>query len=286
MLNLNYFYTKKNFRKEKLGDGERASVFYHDIFDYPLDFSELIKWRAGKKSLSAIKMVPEVSSKNGYFFIEGKEGLVYKRTLRKRISERKLQEALKIAKILGLIPGIKMIGVTGSLAMGNSVEEGDIDLMIVTKVGNLWTTRLFVYLVIHLLGIKRRKPKDSEQKDRLCLNIWLDENSLSWNKKDRNIYTAHEIAQIIPLVNKGMVYEKLISSNKWIYDYWPSAVVINSLPIKDDGLIKKTNIFEKIAFKLQYLYMRNKITRESVTPTHAFFHPEDWGKIILGRLSS
>lgn len=284
MLNLYSVATKKNFKKEDLGIDEKLSVIYHDVFDYPLNFSELVRWRVGKKGVAAFSTTQEVRSKNGNFFIEGKEGLIYKRTLRKRVSERKLQIAVKAAKLLSLIPNIKMIAVTGSLAMGNSLPESDIDLMVITKEGTLWTTRLFAYLFTRLFRIQTRKPKDKQQQDKLCLNIWMDENDLSWNKKDRNIYTAHEIAQIVPLINKEETYEKFIGQNKWILNYWPSAIIISSSQFTINNLNKGPNFVEKIAFKLQYQYMKSKITREIITKTRALFHPQDWGKTVLTRL--
>ena len=179
--------------------------------------------------------------------------------------------------------------------MENSNEESDIDLMIITKKNLLWTTRAFVYLLIGLLGIKKRRPFDSNQKDKLCLNIWMDESDLSWTKKQRNIYTAHEIAQILPLVNKDNTYEKLLNINRWVLKYWPNSVKIERIEnsvksrVKEQNVIRYTlftDFLEKLFFKLQYQYMKTKMTREVATATRALFHPQDWGKVVLGRLTS
>lgn len=265
-------------------DEEKFSVYYHDLFDYPLSFSDLIKWSSNKTLHDYSDQKINVVHKNGFYFLEGREGLVYKRLLRKRISLKKGKIAKKAAKLLSIIPGIKMIAQTGSLAMENSSEESDIDLMIITKRGFLWTTRLFAYFIIRLFGIRVRNPGVGDQKNKLCLNIWLDEADLSWPKKNRNIYTAHEIAQATPLVNKNKTYEIFLSQNKWILSYWPKAVRIKNL--KSTCSTGRINLVEKLAFKLQYLYMKNKISEETITTTRALFHPRDWAKIIMNRLSS
>jgi D-beta-D-heptose 7-phosphate kinase/D-beta-D-heptose 1-phosphate adenosyltransferase len=262
---------------------ERASVVYHNLFDYPLNFSDLIKWTTGKQILSNDSNV-SVVNKRGFYFIEGRDGLVYKRVLRKRISAKKIKIAKNTAKILSFIPTLKMIGITGSLAMQNSSEDSDIDLMIVAKSGNLWTTRLFCYMTTWLNGFAVRIPEDKVQKNKLCLNIWLDESDLIWKQKDRNVYTAHEIAQIIPLIDKDNTFERLLFQNKWILDYWPRAVKIKN--IKFETKKPTSGLIEKFCYWLQYQYMRNKITREVITPTRALFHPQDWAKVVLGRLSS
>jgi hypothetical protein len=91
------------------------------------------------------------------------------------------------------------------------------------------------------------------------------------------------LAQIVPLVNKDQAYEKLLFKNKWILKFWPNAVRISSLKFKNFS--SKGNLIEKLAYKLQYYYMKKKMTREVVTPTRAFFHPQDWGRIVKLRLS-
>jgi hypothetical protein len=127
--------------------------------------------------------------------------------------------------------------------------------------------------------------------------MWLDESDLIWSKKDRNLYTAHEIAQIVPLIDKEKTYERFLWKNKWILDFWPNSIRLQDTKIlryKDTRaknlvsgiqyLISKP--IEKICYQLQLKYMKKKITREIITPTRALFHPQDWGKIVLKRLAS
>jgi D-beta-D-heptose 7-phosphate kinase/D-beta-D-heptose 1-phosphate adenosyltransferase len=294
MQNLYTVVASRKQNSNSLSEGEVAGVAYHDLFDFPLNFSELIKWKMTGKILTK----EQALSRNGFYFLEGREGLIYKRALRARTSIKKMEIAKRAAKVLSFIPTIKMVAVTGSLAMENASEESDIDLMIVSKKGTLWSTRLLSYLVIWLFGIKTRKPKDTNEKDSLCLNIWLDESDLVWGKTQRNIYTAHEIAQIVPLTNKEEIYEKFLYKNKWILNFWPNSVKIRNpnieirkklefskfkfLNIVSDFVLSTSNL---IAYKMQYLHMRSKITREVATPTRALFHPQDWSKVVLSRLS-
>jgi len=280
--------TKTNL-SPNLTNGEKTSIYYHNIFDYPLDFADLIKWKASEKLLinnlhpsSECKQF-KIANKNGFYFVDGKEGTIYKRKLNKRISQRKLIIAKNAANVLSFLPTIKMIGITGSLAMENSNEESDIDLMVITSPGSLWTSRAFAYSLIRLFNIQKRSPNDRNQKDKLCLNMWLDETDLVWKSKDRNLYTAHEIAQIVPLINKDQTYEKFLSKNKWVLNFWPNAVKIYNLQFT---IYKsKPNFIETLAYKVQYSYMKSKISREVVTKTRALFHPQDWGKVVLERLA-
>ncbi len=301
MLNLYSLKTKKTQTGIFFDEGEKLSIVYHNLFDYPLSLSDLGRWRAkdsGKKISDA-----DITSKKGFYFLQGKEEIVFKRILRQKISAQKMEIAKAAAKKLSAVPFVKMVAVTGSLAMENPAEESDIDLMIVTRHGTLWMTRLF-YLICLIGQIRRSGEK--EQKDKLCLNIWLDESDLKW--KEKNIYSAHEIAQIVPLVNKNKTYEKFLSENKWILKFWPDSVKIPNSKhgildkklrrfMDEDSkfkLLKGFNVISDfvlrtsdfIAFKIQFLYMRKKITREVISPTRALFHPQDWGKVVLDRLNS
>lgn len=270
---------------EVLDKSEKLSVYYHNLFDFPLTFADLIKWKPSKY-LAFKQGGDPVIYQSGYYFLDGRRGLVYKRSLRGRISAKKMEIAHKTSQVLSLMPGIKMVAVTGSLAMGNAGDESDIDLFIITGKSRLWTTRILSYLVLKIFGFGLRMSGGGDQKDKLCLNMWMDEADLAWRKGDRNIYTAHEIAQVLPLVNKDNTYEKFLFKNKWILEFWPNAVKIANCESKISRSRSGKGLLERVSYRIQLNHMKSKITREIVTPTRAIFHPQDWGKVIVERLAS
>lgn len=293
--------TSNSKRNLNFDQHQLISVLYHDIFDYPLNSVELFKWKVGKKVVEFSQNRVRVETKLGYFFQKGRNNLVPKRLMREKVSKDKFEKARRVGDILTLLPSVKMVAVTGALAMNNSSKESDIDLMIIAEKGTLWVTRGVVWMLLKAFRFPLRIPGDKNEKDKLCLNIWLDSTDLAWSEKERNIFTAHEIAQVVPLVNKNGIYEKFLSKNSWIKDYWPNAVDIRNqeLGIMNKGIRRKKSIIqylihnslfiirvlELMAFKLQYFYMKDKITRETITPTRALFHPVDWKKIVLSRLA-
>jgi D-beta-D-heptose 7-phosphate kinase/D-beta-D-heptose 1-phosphate adenosyltransferase len=252
----------------ELKSNKITSARYHKIFDYKLTKEELNKWQYKKVKEKFSNWSDPVQEK------------------RKKYSQKKMRIAKKASKIISKIKSVKFIGVTGSIAMNNANKNSDIDLMIITRKNSLWSTRFLVYFYLFFNNFKVRKPKDKKERDRLCLNIWLDEDDLTWHEKDRNIYTAHEIAQIVPLLNKDKTHEKFLFLNRWILDYWPNSVDIKKISIKESNKANKLNLIEYLIYKFQYLYMKNKITREVVTPTRAIFHPTDWGAKVLKKLDS
>lgn len=245
-----------------------TTIKYHNIFDFKLTKEELSKWqyKREKPNLTGITSIKNKS-----------------RLEREKHSQQKLKIAIRAAKLISKILTVKFVGITGSLAMLNSTRDSDIDLIIITKSNSLWLTRLVVYCTLFAIRYPLRRPRNNIERDALCLNMWLDESDLVWDKKDRNIYSAHEIAQIIPLVNKDKTYEKFLYLNRWVLNYWPNAVAVQST--KYIVQRNKISFIEKLAYTIQYWYMKNKITREIVTPTRAIFHPKDWSKVVISKLT-
>lgn len=258
----------------------QSSIYYHNIFDFALTENELERWTVGKKNLLSGS---GWEYRDKFYFVKGRRGLIKLKIQRGKYSNKKTIIAKKAAKILKIVPTIKFVGVTGSLAMNSASKTSDIDLLIITSKGSLWTTRLISYVVLKTVGFSIRKPQDKDEKDKLCLNMWMDESDLYFDK--HNIFTSHELAQIRPLVNKTKTYERLISNNNWIFDYWPKAVD----RYKKVNVKFKNNpmqIIENFCRQIQWKYMRSKRTREVVNETRAFFHPFDWGKKIQAKLKN
>jgi predicted nucleotidyltransferase len=273
-------------KRALLNEDEAASIIYHDIFDYPLSSAELIKWVAGKKVDISIDETTLFVYKKGLFYLAGREGLVLRRTMRKRASKKKLEIAKAASRLLSKIPTVKAACITGALAMGNADEDSDIDLMVITKKGTLWVTRLISLLALKMFGFDVRRFGQKNEKDKLCLNIWLDETSLAWVKERRSIYSAHEISQVKPLVNKDGTFDRFLQENSWIKDYWPNAAQTRGEAGKVDPRTSFFTLFENIARKFQFKYMEGKRTREVVTKKRALFHPVDWGEIVATKLQN
>ena len=127
--------TKSGQLKLTLSPQELASIYYHDIFEYPMTMKEISKWTAGSKvdTKRAEKKIRTVglANKSGYFFMGGREKMVLKRIMNNQASKAKLELATHAAFVLERIPTIKGVFLTGSLAMKNANSASDIDLLII-----------------------------------------------------------------------------------------------------------------------------------------------------------
>lgn len=226
-----------------------AAVIYADLFGYPLTVSESRLWAIRKT--------------------------------REEYSLEKFNQAEEIVWILKKIPTVEAIFLTGSAAANNAKRGADADLMIITSPNSVWLTRAFVFIILKFLK-KLKNP--------LCPNIFLDLNHLEI--KDKNLFTAHEVLQAKCLYDRHGVAKKWLEINSWTREYLPKAYKLNyELCIKNYAKTKLHNSyyillnslisFELVAFIFQYLYMRKKITHESVGWGYIFFHPNDLSEKIL-----
>lgn len=262
----------------------QKTLLYSDIFDYPLTGDQLYQFSSmplsGKDFLSVAKTLPHVIYENTiYYFLPKRKKIVAERIRRKKISLKKIRDMQGIIKILSFIPSIQLIGISGSLALLHADKQDDSDLFFITRKNTMWITRLLVYFFLQIMGRKRKRNNNAHA---LCANMFLDESDLQTIKEKQSLYTAHEVLQVVPIINKNNTYEKFLLANKWIQKFFPNVLFPKKKKEKNEFS------FWFLLYPIEYLlriaqlsYMKNKKTREIVTPTQIAFHPIDYERIIM-----
>jgi hypothetical protein len=266
-----------------------ATLTYADIFSYPLTEEEIYSFLIADKSYSqkevqgaTQKLSPLVQQQDGYYFLSGRKRLVAIRKKRTTISLQKYKKAFRISRLLSVVPWIQCIGVSGSLSMKNADRADDIDIFVITKKNSLWISRLFVTGLLTLFG-ERRTPGNSLAQDKICLNMWITTDALTIPV--RNLFTAHEVIQLRPLVNKKYMYQKFLKTNAWVKKFLPHALLEKFHDMHRIPRTKNPHRFiqygDQVAYVLQKLYMRKRRKTEVVSSQAAFFHPQDKTRAVL-----
>lgn len=262
-----------------------ACLSYFDAFDYPLTLEELYFYLPTKSKKDeikrAIKKLKLVGKYSNFFYIKDKKYIIKLRKKRERISLGKIKIARKITKELSKIPTVQLVGISGALAMKNCDENDDIDLFLMTRKGTVWSTRIAVLLYLQLVG-KRRKAGDTENNNKICLNMIIDENKLTLSQKRQNLYGAHEAIQMIPLFERKNIYNRFVVANNWIFKFLPNSKPRKVLlsRAKNNHLSLIFIFLEPFARIVQKIIMK-KITLEEVSNTMLAFHPIDYQSKIL-----
>lgn len=264
-----------------------ATICYFDIFDYPVTEEEAWKYLHTKTTVSkkAVKQIlwsnRLLGKQDGYFFLRGRDMLVAKRKAREQESTKKILIAKQAARLLSLIPFLSLVGISGSVAMQNADKNDDIDLFIVTKPGTVWITRLVSTLLLDVFSV-RRKRGDGNVDNKICLNMFLDEQNLQLAKED--IYTAHEIIQLKPIFDRYNVYGMLQSQNDWIQIFLGNSNKKKHMHKTYAKMIPYLLLpIERTLQDLQMHYMQGHRTREVLTSGVLAFHPQDARESVLRR---
>ncbi len=283
------------------------TLIYSDIFDYPLRLGEIGKWLIkckvqSAKCKAAVENLKLIKEKNGFCFLKGKDKIVDLREEREKFSREKLKISQKIARFLKFIPSVKLVGITGALAMGNGKKDDDIDIFIITSSGLLWTTRFLTTLLVEFTG-QRRHPQDENVNNKVCLNMFVDAKHMEIPKKERDLFSAHEVLQMKPLFDRNSSYQKFLTANQWVKKYLPNAYKEITLARSDKDTSdmakqrlrllgwwrKQINIFrlfESFLKKFQLWYMRKHRTSEVIKDGIIRFHPHDAREWVMKKYKS
>lgn len=274
------------------------TLLYSDIFNFPLTKEEIWRFIISKKPLTkttfenavqSLRMHSHLTYREGLYCLKGKKNIISQRLRNLSEVEHKKQLAQKVASLLAYIPTILFIGISGSVAIGNVKKADDIDFFIITKRNTLFVTRLWILVLLELRNL-RRKWNDREAENKICANLLIDETQMRWSRKKRDLYTAHEIIQIIPLFERDNCYTKFFQANKWITQFCPHAApqaVVgeewqrNYVSLSFISLLFTAPLIEALVRILQKKIMKRHRTNEVIKNTILAFHPVDYREQTL-----
>ena len=198
------------------------TLAYADGFDYPLTAVEIHRYleRVPASLAEVEKVLARSRQKIGsfrenklvsYYTLPGREALGRVREEREARARQLWPHARHYARRISRLPFVRMVAVTGSLAMNNVTPDADVDYLIVTEHGRLWLCRAFI------IGVTRLAARRGVI---LCPNYILSQNALRF--PEQNLYTARELCQMVPLSGPA-VYWKMRRLNEWTERFLPNA---------------------------------------------------------------
>lgn len=198
------------------------TVLYADVFNFPMKPEEIHHFLIGDEpaSLTQVQQVLRHSTwlrqyvkwVDQYVVYAGRNELVGVRKAREQASHTLWPQAVVWGKRLAQLPFVRMVALTGALAVRNAADhDDDLDYIMVTAENRVWIARAFAILMVRigrLWGVT------------LCPNFVLAESALAQSRRD--IFTAHEVAQMVPVYGHD-VYRRFREENEWVYDQLPNA---------------------------------------------------------------
>jgi len=196
-----------------------AALTYFDLFNYPLTQTEICQFLQESFSNEEITLaLQELASESlvfkfdDYYSLQDNYSLIQRRRKGNLRAKSMLRTAEKIAGFLSAFPFVKGVAVSGSLSKNYADEDSDIDFFIITSKNRLWLARTLMHCFKKLSFLFKKQ-------DWFCMNYYIDETALQIREK--NIYTAIEVATLLPLRGIGG-FREFYEHNRWYRDFLPN----------------------------------------------------------------
>jgi hypothetical protein len=240
--------------------------------DYEIDHKTLTT------RLKNLKRARKIKEKKGKYYISQNPPLSWE--LRAKYSSERIKDKWFVFELLKTIKWIKFLGISGSVAAYNAGKNDDVDIFIITERHRMWLTRFFVVLLLKIIGVYRT---EASPHNKVCPNIYVDEESVTWPYNKQNVYTANEVVMLQPIIDRDDTYLKFLKHNSWVFNYLPNFKV-NFPPRFKRSTKYNSRLVDNIEFwimLLQLWYMYRKKTTEITSRNFIHFNKYDHAEKIL-----
>ena len=204
-----------------------CALLYGDVFSFPMTVKEIHYFLIGMAAkeddvrnalespsdwLEQYVVAGKVADFTCYAVAERAEDVFGQRGKREAASAILWDKGRQYGVILGHLPFVRMVAMTGALAVRNagSVQD-DLDYLVVAQDGRVWLARLFAVMLVRLCRLWGVV---------ICPNFVLAESALL--QKRRDLFIAHEVTQMVPFVGHE-VYQQMRLENEWVSPFLPNA---------------------------------------------------------------
>ena len=238
----------EQYDSEAIHDGLRKVYEVSEYLKFPFTVEEVANYFLPKSNLTPQQLESILTNekfddlgfkiRDGYLTTNDDQTL-QSRSETEQMSADKLNSASSFANLLTrVIPFIRTVAVTGSVAYGSADKWDDIDLFIVTKRNRLWISALLTLVLVRLNKLLILRPPHLSH---FCLSYVHDEHGFSKeSQRNRsNALFARELLKAKPVAGKKE-YGKILEENSWVADYYsePYRTKLRSL----SGNLKGTTI--------------------------------------------
>ena len=227
---------------EQIESAILRTLLYADIFSFAMSIEELdrhlispipIDLRQIQNCINTSPRLKKILIQDQkYITLKNRAENIALRHKRERYIEFMWEDAIRYGHWLSKIPFVRMVALTGALAVRNPANENDdYDYLLVTEPGRVWLARAFAIVLVRIIRFRKRE---------LCPNYVLASNQLFQNRQD--LFMAREIVQMFPIYG-GTIYERMMRENQWTTTYLANG---NPHPTGQDAQSRFKNVLERL----------------------------------------
>lgn len=196
-----------------------ATVVYADLFESPLPLRQALRASIGavfdEAEVRRLAAGPSLSPlltlhPDGFLVLVGREHLVDPMPEREALTRSLLDRNRGALSILGSLPFVRALIISGGVAHKNAGRRPDVDLFVVAAAGRAYTAYSLLVLATRLTGTRRT----------ICPNYLVDERELAI-AYHRDLFTANQLVSALPFSGRA-AYQALCDANaEWVRGFFP-----------------------------------------------------------------
>lgn len=244
--------TSTQFYFQSSQDAIIATLAYFALFQYPLTLFEIWQYLLCSPTPCTIADIDNIISTslcvkskieqhNGLFFVPGRRNDGTLRLDRYRDAEAQYLSTIRDIRLLSCIPFVELICIVNRLSYSNARDDGDSDLLIVAKHHHIWLVRFLCASLMHILG---KRPGQRTKKNAICLSFFISDKNLSMeslqiprdNRGMPDVHFAVWLTQIVPIYDRGGIYQEWYQQNSWVEQCVPNRIPIRTHERRRVGL--------------------------------------------------
>lgn len=233
---VNMFLTVPLADRERWREEILKVLAYFDIFQYPLTNAEIRRYLGDELSdagfdyiIAQLRNERVIFFHSGFYTLHDNPLLAHRRKEGNWRAARLMPRATRIGRFLFHFPFVRAVCISGSLSKNFADEKADIDFFIITKANRLWLARTIMHLFKKFTYLTGHQHF-------FCMNYYIDEQAMLID--DRNIYTAIEIATLVP-VRGAEIMDRFFATNSWTARFFPAYRYQNPARDKPSGSLTR-----------------------------------------------
>lgn len=197
------------------------------VIDYPLTAIEIRRWLEisadqYQVALSLDNLVEQrlLSTSSGFYFLSDYKNTVAGRLMRYPESVRKLRLIRQWSRLISFLPWVEGVFIRGSVSFFRAQSASDLDLVIITTTGRLWSARWWLNSLLAILG---RRPQAGRSRNRICNALFLTRGNMSLVQTlggdDWHYFYNH--SNFIVSYNPEIM-DRFVADNSWLRERLPN----------------------------------------------------------------
>jgi hypothetical protein len=194
------------------------TVLYSSLFEYPLTLDELRRTllQSTQSEAEVLRtyrgsalLQSSIEFQDGVFFPRGKAAWIGQRRRREVRSLAFLRRHERLLRLVAALPFVRLVALSGSLAVLNADRRADLDLFVITRGRRAWLATLLVVLLTKLIGRRRV----------VCLNFVMTDDRLALDQSD--LFTANQIIHLRAVAGRE-TYREFLRANPFAQHFYPN----------------------------------------------------------------